>query len=182
MQVLTPDDPKIQGNLGLTLVSPQMSPVQGFGVEFVLGFVLVMVVFGVCDAHRPQIHIPAPLAIGLAVGLGHLAAVSVLFLTLPHSPFLVLILKLSAGASHRSQHEPSQDPGISHHCQHLDGSLGRYSNANRPSRGDVLNRHLFQVYITGPTIGGITAALIYQYLFRAAEEDEYSQVQVDERK
>ncbi|KAK6641188.1 hypothetical protein RUM44_012897 [Polyplax serrata] len=75
LKALTPDDPKIQGNLGLTLVNPKLSPVQGFGVEFFLGFVLVMVVFGVCDSNRNSVHIPAPLAIGLTVGMGHLATI-----------------------------------------------------------------------------------------------------------
>ena len=66
----------MQGTLGLTAVNPKLSPVQGFGVEFFLGFVLVMVVFGVCDSNRKSVDIPAPLAIGLTVGMGHLATVS----------------------------------------------------------------------------------------------------------
>lgn len=74
-QALTPDDPEIQGTLGLTQVNGKLSPVQGFGIEFILGFVLVLVVFGVCDSNRNSIHIPAPLAIGLTVAVGHLAAV-----------------------------------------------------------------------------------------------------------
>lgn len=44
-QALTPEI--VAGNLGLTNIASKMSPLQGFGIEFFLGFVLVLVVFGV---------------------------------------------------------------------------------------------------------------------------------------
>lgn len=44
-------------------------------MEFFLGFVLVLTVFGVCDPNRPESKSTGPLAIGLAVAVGHLAAV-----------------------------------------------------------------------------------------------------------
>lgn len=72
-QALTPDN--VQKNLGNTLLGGEVSPVQGFGMEFLLGFILVFVVFGVCDDNRHENKSVGPLAIGLSVTLGHLAAV-----------------------------------------------------------------------------------------------------------
>lgn len=72
----------------MTTVNPKLSPLQGFGVEFFLGFVLVLVVFGVCDPHRNPITLSGPLAIGLAVAVGHLAAVI-------HSNFSILLNKIN---------------------------------------------------------------------------------------
>lgn len=43
--------------------------------QFSLGFVLVLVVCGVCDANRPDAKPAGPLAIGLAVALGHFATI-----------------------------------------------------------------------------------------------------------
>lgn len=60
--------------MGLTNIQGEVSPVQGFGMEFMLGFILVFVVFGVCDENRHENKSIGPLAIGLAVALGHLAA------------------------------------------------------------------------------------------------------------
>jgi len=75
-QAFTPEDEAARGNLGLTLVNPKLSAVQGLGVEFFLGFVLVLVVFAVCDPHRAPHTVSPPLAIGLTVAVGHLTAVS----------------------------------------------------------------------------------------------------------
>lgn len=74
LKAFTPEDDAIRGTLGLTQVSPKLSAIQGFGVEFLLGFILVLVVFGVCDGNRNPATISAPLAIGIAVAVGHLAA------------------------------------------------------------------------------------------------------------
>lgn len=46
LKALTPD--KVAGNLGLTALGVDVTSLQGFGIEFFLGFVLVFVVFGVC--------------------------------------------------------------------------------------------------------------------------------------
>lgn len=74
-QALTPE--AIPANQqGHTTLSPLLSEVQGFGIEFVLGFVLVLVVFGVCDPKKPESKGVAPLVIGLTIAMGHLAAVS----------------------------------------------------------------------------------------------------------
>lgn len=74
LQALTPLD--VQKKLGITLLSDGVSPVQGFGIEYFLGFVLVLVVFGVCDVNRSEVKGLAPVAIGLTIAMGHLAVVS----------------------------------------------------------------------------------------------------------
>lgn len=75
LKALIPES--MQGTLGMTTVSDSLTPVQGMGIEFFLGFVLVLVIFGVCDSNKPHAKAPAALAIGLTVCLGHLAAVKV---------------------------------------------------------------------------------------------------------
>lgn len=77
VQAVTPE--AFGAVLGNTqLASKQgITAAQGFGVEFLLGFVLVLVVFAVCDPNRPECKYAAPLAIGLTVALGHLATVSI---------------------------------------------------------------------------------------------------------
>jgi aquaporin-4 len=66
----------LHGGLGTTTVSAMLSNEQGFGVEAVITFVLVMTVFACCDANRTDLNGSAPLAIGLSVTLCHLFAVS----------------------------------------------------------------------------------------------------------
>ena len=72
---VTPDE--VKSDLGLTLVhnSFPLSTGQGFVVELIITFVLVMTVFATCDAHRNDLHGSGPLAIGLSVTMCHLAAV-----------------------------------------------------------------------------------------------------------
>ncbi|XP_063930691.1 aquaporin isoform X2 [Zophobas morio] len=74
LKALTPE-PLHSTGLGNTQLQDDFTPVQGFGVEFFLGFVLVLVVCGVCDPNRPEAKPAAALAIGMAVGVGHLATV-----------------------------------------------------------------------------------------------------------
>lgn len=62
--------------VGHTSLSEGVSEFQGLGFEFFLGFVLVLVVFGVTDENKPDSRFIAPLAIGLTVTLGHLGTVS----------------------------------------------------------------------------------------------------------
>lgn len=64
--------------LGVVMLSYGISPIQGFGVEFFLALILVLVVCGACDAAKPDSKGIAPLMIGLAVTLGHIVGVSVL--------------------------------------------------------------------------------------------------------
>lgn len=62
--------------LGNTVLNGGLTALQGFGFEFFLGFVLVLVVSGVCDPNRPEAKAAGPLAIGLAVALGHMGAIN----------------------------------------------------------------------------------------------------------
>ncbi|XP_072935990.1 aquaporin AQPAe.a [Epargyreus clarus] len=73
LKAFTPD--KVAGKLGVTGLGTDVTQLQGFGIEFFLGFVLVFVVCGVCDPNKADSKATAPLAIGLTVTLGHLLAV-----------------------------------------------------------------------------------------------------------
>ncbi|CAG9575849.1 unnamed protein product [Danaus chrysippus] len=73
LKAFTPE--AVAGKLGVTALGKNVTPLQGFGIEFFLGFVLVFVVFGVCDPNKSDSKSTAPLAIGLTVTLGHLLAV-----------------------------------------------------------------------------------------------------------
>nr|AFP49894.1 aquaporin 2a [Glossina morsitans morsitans] len=61
--------------LGHTSLAPNITELQGVGIEFFLGLVLVLTVFGACDANKPDSRYIAPLAIGMAVTLGHLGTI-----------------------------------------------------------------------------------------------------------
>ncbi|CAH0691342.1 unnamed protein product [Chilo suppressalis] len=73
LKAFTPD--RVAGSLCATSLGTDVTALQGFGIEFFLGFVLVFVVCGVCDPNKPDSKATAPLAIGLTVTLGHLLAV-----------------------------------------------------------------------------------------------------------
>lgn len=51
LRALLPD--AYQGGLGHTMLASQLTPVQGLGIEFFLGFILIFTVFGVCDENKP---------------------------------------------------------------------------------------------------------------------------------
>ena len=72
-----PED--MQGALGLgnTNLGPGVSEGQGVAIEFLITFVLVMVVFGAAADENNQINVKgsAPLAIGLSISACHLFAV-----------------------------------------------------------------------------------------------------------
>lgn len=42
-----------QGGLGHTSLAADFLPLQGLGIEFFLGFILIFTVFGVCDPNKP---------------------------------------------------------------------------------------------------------------------------------
>ncbi|XP_023220723.1 aquaporin AQPAe.a-like [Centruroides sculpturatus] len=62
--------------LGTTLVNSNLTPVQAWGVEFLITFALVLTVFSVCDANRRDATGSPALTIGLIVVTSHLFAVN----------------------------------------------------------------------------------------------------------
>lgn len=89
---------RMENALGVVSLSPGITPVQGFGIEFFLAFILVLVVCGACDAAKPDSRGVAPLIIGLAVSVGHLVGVrltfNIIFLLghrLPYVPVVFVI-------------------------------------------------------------------------------------------
>jgi aquaporin related protein len=64
-----------RGALGMTTVHELLTPVQGFFMEALMTFFLVLTVEAMCDDRRSDIKGFAPLAIGLSVAACNLAAV-----------------------------------------------------------------------------------------------------------
>ncbi|XP_055957781.1 aquaporin AQPAe.a-like [Patella vulgata] len=67
-------DTVFHSNLGVTNISSVVTPAQGFGIELLLTFILVSVIFGTTDGNRPAFGSPA-LLIGLTVALGHFSCI-----------------------------------------------------------------------------------------------------------
>jgi len=65
LKALTPET--IKGDWGITTLADGVTPLQGFGIEFIATFVLIMVIFGATDDNRTDVKGSAPLAIGLCV-------------------------------------------------------------------------------------------------------------------
>jgi MIP family channel proteins len=61
--------------LGMTTVNPNLNAGQAFGVEFLITFVLVLVVFGAAADEDVNVKGSAPLAIGLSITTCHLFAI-----------------------------------------------------------------------------------------------------------
>ncbi|KAK1119499.1 hypothetical protein K0M31_013326 [Melipona bicolor] len=73
LRALSPN--RMEHALGVVSLSPGIDPIQGFGIEFFLAFILVLVVCGACDAAKPDSKGIAPLIIGLSVSVGHIIGV-----------------------------------------------------------------------------------------------------------
>lgn len=77
LKCLVPDDTRGQSSLGSTQLGVSVSLLQGFGIEFFISFVLVMVVFGAAadENNAANVKGSAPLAIGLSITACHLFAI-----------------------------------------------------------------------------------------------------------
>ncbi|XP_034188360.1 aquaporin [Osmia lignaria lignaria] len=73
LRALSPE--RMEGALGVVSLSDDVTPVQGFGIEFFLALILVLVVCGACDPAKHYSKGIAPLIIGLSVLVGHLVGV-----------------------------------------------------------------------------------------------------------
>lgn len=150
--------------LGHTSLNAHVEPLQGLGFEFFLGFVLVLVVFGVTDENKPDSRFIAPLAIGLTVTLGHLGTVSY------------------TGSSMN----PARTFGTALVTGNWDNHWVRETKEIRKS-SFFKQTNDSQVYWAGPILGGIAAALLYILAFAAPEldvhtSDKYRQVQSSDDK
>lgn len=72
---LTPASHRHRGSLGLTMVNPELTGAQAFGVEFFITLILVLTVFASCDKKRKDLNGSFPLSIGLSVTMCHLFAI-----------------------------------------------------------------------------------------------------------
>ena len=86
---------QFEGTLGQTNLGSDVTPGQGFGVEFVVTFVLVFTVFSSVDGKRTDLNGSTPLTIGLSVAVCHLAAVSHSF-SISSQLYTVFCLKTSS--------------------------------------------------------------------------------------
>ncbi|XP_012238039.1 aquaporin AQPAn.G isoform X1 [Bombus impatiens] len=73
LKALSPE--RMEHVLGVVSLSPGVTPVQGFGIEFFLAFALVLVVCGACDAAKPDSKGIAPLIIGFTVSVCHIVGI-----------------------------------------------------------------------------------------------------------
>ncbi|CAH1780060.1 unnamed protein product [Owenia fusiformis] len=62
-------------SLGATMVDSKLTYSQGFGIEFIITFILIMTVFAITDPARNDNLGSGPLHVGIAIGMGHLLAV-----------------------------------------------------------------------------------------------------------
>ena len=66
---------------GMTALGNGVTAGQGFGIELLITFVLVITVFATCDGSRNDLNGSGPLAIGLSVTMCHLGFVSITILS-----------------------------------------------------------------------------------------------------
>ena len=78
LKVLTPaSSTAVRQSLGAVGLADGVTVGQGFGIELIVVFLFVLVIFSAVDAQRQDIGGSIPLTIGVALALGHLWAVSI---------------------------------------------------------------------------------------------------------
>jgi MIP family channel proteins len=70
LKSIIPDESLI--NATVTTIHPELTPLQGFGIEFIITFILALTIFACVDSKRKDIHGSFPLSIGLAIVIGGL--------------------------------------------------------------------------------------------------------------
>ncbi|PNF32516.1 Aquaporin AQPcic [Cryptotermes secundus] len=179
LEVLTPKD--VRNSLGMTTISGLVTPLQGFFMEALITFVLVLTVEAVCDDRRTDVKGSAPLAIGLSITTCHLGAL------LPRHPPKWKVkgelckqmkcgeVMMDATLSRTSAQETKQD--LHACCIAKIKYTGASMNPARTFGPAVItgswDNHW--VYWAGPILGGLVAGAVYRFLFQARKgEDETS--------
>uniref|UniRef100_A0A671Y5G0 Aquaporin 1 (Colton blood group) n=1 Tax=Sparus aurata TaxID=8175 RepID=A0A671Y5G0_SPAAU len=165
--------PETTHSLGVNKLNG-ITPNQGFGVEFLLTLQLVMCVLAVTDKRR-DVGGFGPLAIGLSVGLGHLAGLNRVTkaqgFIIEFLATLQLVLCVIAVTDKRRSDVKGSAPlaiGLSVGLGHF-AAISFTGCGINPARsfGPALIRSKMEnhwVYWLGPMCGGIAAALIYDFL------------------
>lgn len=65
----------MQGGLGHTKLAPDVEPLQGLGIEFFLGFLLMISIFGIIDDNKAEVKYTGAFSIGCTVALAHFAGI-----------------------------------------------------------------------------------------------------------
>lgn len=73
LKFLVHDVPGANKTLGHSFLNENLTPLQGFTIEFFLGFLLLFTVFGTGDENRPESRFAAPLVVGCVVIVGELS-------------------------------------------------------------------------------------------------------------
>lgn len=58
--------------IGLTLLNKDLTPIQGFSIELIITFILILTIFACIDTKRKDLHGSFPLTVGFAVMVGSL--------------------------------------------------------------------------------------------------------------
>lgn len=176
LRALSPE--RMEHALGVVSLSPGVTPVQGFGIEFFLAFILVLVVCGACDAAKPDSKGIAPLVIGLSVSVGHIIGVRCIFylrcflsdcLYLIENKQEYLKLRLHCNAIfYRSSYTVL-----------LFTQVPRTGAGMNPARsfGSAVVMGSFNdhwLYWVGPILGGMAAGLIYAFVIGPAKQSQES--------
>lgn len=132
-----------------TVLHDEVTPMQGFVIEFSMGFILLFVICGVTDDNKPESRFVAPLVIGCTVILAHLAFVPYTSASMSPSGTFATAVVLGLW----------DDNWVSNFQEHKE-----FNN----------HQQFFgKVYWAGPILGGIAGSVIYTQIFSAMKPEEY---------